>query len=382
MINQVHRVQFNFRSQDGFNGMFQALHALSLPIKRQIDRSRPQSATICLQDPAFSRVVSRESHPQMISNNFGLTQQILPGFDFTQRATSSHTAPAPPTSSGPENVERPFTAPVATSQMLPPKRQLPFPTPKPKSTLSSIVEQPSAKRAHTSNKAPARAKPRPKPNTPRKLKAHAMDKFTPSPTMTAGASSHEIAVHAPEALSSTESWNPPTSIQATPRLTLPSSRAYGLDKISLSQPSKALHQDSSSLMGPTFPYTPVQEENGRDAAEMMHSFTVATSETAPRTSSSPFKNLSSSAKMSSAIDKLSLEDVISRIDTWVRQYGNSSGPSPSIAENSSLAEYASKSNDERDVLLDNFICNALEDEHFVKFAEDVCGRLRRTGLML
>lgn len=86
--------------------------------------------------------------------------------------------------------------------------------------------------------------------------------------------------------------------------------------------------------------------------------------------------------MSSAIDKLSLEDVISRMDTWVRQYGNSSGPSPSIAEKSSLAEYASKSNDERDVLLDNFICNALEDEHFVKFAEDVCGRLRRTGLTL
>ena len=356
--------------------MFQALHALSLPIKRQTDRSRPHSAASYLQDLASSRGMSPRSQPQILSNPYG---SIFPTIDYGQRPTSSQTAPIPPVSSVFANVERPFTAPVATSQMLPPKRQLPFPVPKPRSTPSSTMQQSSTTKGQVKKKAPTKAQPRPKPNTPRKLKAPAVAKNVPLPGMTTTTSSQAIAVQAPEALNSAESWNPPPSAHANPELTLASSQVRRVNNDSLSQQSQDL--DLPSLVAPILQPTPPQEGFSKNAVDMMHRNTSAMSDNAAKESPLRFEELSSPVKTSSAIDSLPSEDLVFRLNTLVRQYQDSSISSSSVPDKSGLADYASKPDDERQALIDNFVCTCLEDENFMKLAEDVCVSLMRIGLV-
>lgn len=73
-----------------------------------------------------------------------------------------------------------------------------------------------------------------------------------------------------------------------------------------------------------------------------------------------------------------------RLDHWVRKYQNLPAPEPVVrpigTKNDQLAAYVAQTEEKRLEVIDEMLCECLDDENFVKLAEDVCGSWRRIGL--
>ena len=68
------------------------------------------------------------------------------------------------------------------------------------------------------------------------------------------------------------------------------------------------------------------------------------------------------------------------VDGWVRKYHDIPVPTRPQTSKDLLAEYASRSDEERAKVLDDMICDCLEDENFHKLVKDVENSWRRIGL--
>ena len=73
---------------------------------------------------------------------------------------------------------------------------------------------------------------------------------------------------------------------------------------------------------------------------------------------------------------------MSRLDSWVREYQHLPAPQPrdAAAAMEDLTAYAAQSKEERLAVIDEMICECLEDENFGKLVEDVDESWRRIGL--
>ena len=74
------------------------------------------------------------------------------------------------------------------------------------------------------------------------------------------------------------------------------------------------------------------------------------------------------------------DEILSSIDTWIRRYQDLPAPQPLSTPKDQLAAYAAKSDNERAQVVDNMICECLQDENFIQLARDVEGSWKRIGL--
>ena len=73
-------------------------------------------------------------------------------------------------------------------------------------------------------------------------------------------------------------------------------------------------------------------------------------------------------------------EFMASLDTWIRNYHHLPCPISGFTAADHLAEYAGRNDEERSQVIENMICECLQDENFGKLAEDVERTWRRIGL--
>lgn len=242
-------------------------------------------------------------------------------------------------SSAPETYSEPReTAAPTLSQMLPPKRILPFPPKKPKpatpepETAASNLNQESIQDgicpAVTAKKKPTRARTT-------KAKASASN---PRPPRTAKLPAN----------TNNSKRSEPASRTSTPKRTKRSANIVSpISPLIISPPEPA----------------PLPSKPARRASKPAH----------PAISNPIATN---------SLTAVEPAEFMSRLDSWVREYQHLPAPQPrdAAAAMEDLTAYAAQSKEERLAVIDEMICECLEDENFGKLVEDVDESWRRIGL--
>ena len=78
-----------------------------------------------------------------------------------------------------------------------------------------------------------------------------------------------------------------------------------------------------------------------------------------------------SSRPSPLFDTIQPEEFMASLDTWIRKYQDLPSPTPPLTAGDHLAKFAARSDGERARMIDNMICECLQDENFGKLAEDV-----------
>ncbi len=81
-----------------------------------------------------------------------------------------------------------------------------------------------------------------------------------------------------------------------------------------------------------------------------------------------------------SLSNIAPTEFLDSLDGWIRKYENLPAPKPPQTAKEQLAKYAKHSDEDRAKAIDNMICECLEDENFIKLVEDVEGAWRRIGL--
>jgi hypothetical protein len=272
----------------------------------------------------------------------------------THMPKSSPYDPKPPSSAPETYSERSEPPAVSLSQMLPPKRVLPFPSKNPKLPPSDpevITIRPSQATTEILPSIVAAAKkkkPRPK----------ITKKKTVAPNKARGPQTADTsATTQPPGLAETP-INPDTIyVPSTPEAA-PSSRNV-VSPISLSSPKGP----TDSHLGATSP----------SSAQPKKRLKVTQT---PQTGNNPLRAFA---------DTVEPAEFMSRLDTWVREYHQTlpcpKPPSPPAQTASdTLALYAAQSKEDRMAAIDEMICECLADASFGKLVEDVEDSWKRIGL--
>lgn len=402
----------NFRPESGFDVAHSALRALGLPIR---ERNQPANPFTSFAPMPTLPLTSQGSQHYQPAN-------VMPGLDFMSRPTTSNGTSnytpliaAPATSS-----ERPATAPMSFSQMLPPRRELPFakrpPEPQLPPPTEPPAENPSSDRAQDDQKPPAKRKPRAEPAKARKARGRAAVKKA-----TTGETSQELGLVP-------DSQGP--SSQAGPSKPAKAKKARGraaVTKATSGETSKQLEsvadsQGPSSQVGPSKPAAddqPIQTDQAVQATKtpsalggvtasniplismpnvenptntvspalgpdiskkVMASLPASESNACQDNGPSAHTQASTNASQLSQVAEVAPEEFMSRLDEWVRKYQDLPAPRPREAPPSDLAAYAAQSDEDRQAAIDSMICDCLEDENFVKLVEDVERSWKRIGL--
>ena len=266
--------------------------------------------------------------------------------------------PRPPNSAPETYSERSELPVVSLSQMLPPKRTLPFPSKNTKvppsdpdiataipSQAPAEVEVPTAVTASKKRKSRATAPQAKKAAAPKRVRGRKTNE--------------QNGKIEPIRLNETP-INPETiCVPATPEAA-PSSRKI-VSPISLSSPKR-----------------PADDHSGTTSTEH---------------ASEPSKRLRTATnhRQPFAADNQDVQpaEFMSRLDTWVREYHQTlpaPKPPPALASSSlatasdTLALYAAQSKEERMAAIDEMICECLKDPSFVKLVQDVEDSWKRIGL--
>ena len=403
----------NFRPESGFDSAYLAVQALGLPIR---DRS---------QQPinALSTTTNLPPLPQTSITQPPRSIGLLPSLEFNFRPTTSHGYEHRPSSSAPETPsERPSTAPMTFSQMLPPRRELPFfPTlPKPQNTgavpAALTASQPTSSQSQSSSITKPKRKGRTKPaqvnapesqtdsrhpaleigsrsstTEPKKRKSRAQPakkKASPGLTTTTIEKSTQtlepssmVAPHrradttnperqskntqlsqerqteGPRSCTSQQTQqNSPTTAAAVAIKPPPSTRN---DVKQQAHPPLVLHVGTKGMAA-------ISAKESKACLDLSSSSPAEASDAAPRSISST--------------GEISPEDYMSRLDDWVRRYEDLPAPKPRSTPVSDLTTYGAQSEEDRLAVVDDMICEYLEDENFIKLVEDVEKSWRRIGL--
>lgn len=267
-----------------------------------------------------------------------------------------------PPSSAPETYSERSELPVISlSQMLPPKRALPFPTKNIKATSSDsdvATATPSqASPADSTTIVTSTTKRKSRVTVPRVKKAAATKRVRGRKT------TEKSTVAQAARLNETPISSETICVPATPEAAPPSRKI--VSPISPSSPRRPADNDS----GPT------STEPAKPAERLP---------TVPD-HHQPFADC----------DSVEPADFMSRLDTWVRKYHQSlptprppaqpavaSSSSPLATANDTLALFAAQSKEERTAAIDEMICEYLGDPSFAKLVQDVEDSWKRIGLGL
>ena len=306
--------------------------------------SGPSSYHSPLQSPSHGYAGTLPNPLQ--SHQFTEGQKLLSSQDLDGRPFTSSAYSMPPSSIPERNPDRPATAPVTISQLMPPKRELPFPK-EPVKSATDRIAQAQGECETTDNTASQKATKTTKSRAKGKAKAQ-------MPTR------------------SSSRAKPKPSYGQTPaknRALLPKP---GLD--SMPQAIATLETVLPPGSPPKLPATkPVMTNTSQSIINTRNKSLVVIEESAPvpKQFSGDFENIGP-------------EEYMDRLDHWVRKYQDLPAPKPVVKPTSTdtdpLAAYAVQPEDKRLEALDNMICDYLDDENFVQLVEDVDNSWRRIGL--
>lgn len=312
-----------------------------------------------------------KSHNYGISASGGITHEVpttkmISSPEFTTQATTSRENEIRPTSSAPEPYrDRSSTAPLSLSQMLPPKRVLPFPAKltKPTTPTPNIEE---AIYSNSHDLTAAITSPAKEIKTITKLAASTEALATKMPERIA-----ENGQQQPETAEGPNSGEP-TDISSTAQALLEASEPGSTKvppktKTTLKGRAKATRKPRKSA---------VPKTRSKPAATGCSTRSSSPKRSLPPpTREQPSRNLFG--------DEIAPAEFMTRLDAWVREFQDLPAPKPrDLIEGNmnNLAAYAVQTRDERMAIIDDMICECLEDKNFVKLLEDVDQSWRRIGL--
>lgn len=349
---QIRRLQLKFKSDLAYDAMVGLFESLGFQITDRNSSELPNYPQVSSQPQyaGLSTSISQDRHPSapVISSNPVTGPLSLP--DSIPRATTSSGAEIRPTSSAPELCSvRPFTAPLSLSQMLPPKRDLPFP-PKQKKVATSSSEMAPASFLVDSQEAARNPV--------------AIDLNKISTATTNGANVLPFKTLANIAENPQNSVQPPGSTSALP----------DPDMIDVPRTPEVPQTVPEPGSTPTLPVKNAAKPRRKPASKPKK---VIEPSTNPKPHPGSSKTLN---KAPNVFEDVEPAEFMARLDGWVREYQHLPAPRPRAATSENLAAYAAQSKEERMMIIDDMICECLGDENFVKLAEDVGESWRRIGL--
>jgi len=403
----------NFRPESGFDAAYLALQALGLPI-----RDRSQQPT----NP-FSTTTSLSPLPQIFITQQPRSVGLLPSPDFDSRPTTTHGYEHRPSSSAADTPsERPYTAPMTFSQMLPPRRELPFAPllPKPQNNgavpAAQNASQPTSLQSQASSKIKPKSKSRAKmaqitapesqtdsghpalqsesqssTTEPKKRKSRAQPvKKKASPLLATTGTEKSTQTLAPSPVIAHHRLADTTNPERQSKNTQ-SSQKQQIEGQRVC-PSQQSQQDLPPTVAAVAIKPPASMRN--DVEQPAHAplvlhlgpkamAAISAKETNAR--QDPLKPGLAEAndatlRCLSSTGEISPEEYMSRLDDWVRRYQDLPAPKPGPSPVSDLTAYAAQSEADRLAVVDDMICEYLEDENFIKLVEDVERSWKRIGL--
>lgn len=307
---------------------------------------------------AYHSILSSPPHEQLMTQGnpcynrtITETQSLLPSPSFIERPTTSFSYSLLPSSAPEKTLDRPATAPITLSQLMPPRRELPFPKEPVGPITNQIaqtaqIEEPNEREAIDSTDSrkavktiKGRAKGTAKSQTSRP---------SSSRTKSRPSSRQQPAKDQP--------LLPKPAVELTPQPFTTSETLVPSSSITkLSVTKRVITDDSPSKV------------NARSKS-------LAATE----------KPIPIPEQFSKDFENIAPEEYMDRLDHWVRKYQDLPAPKPMVKSTSTkkdqLAAYAAQTEDERLEALDNMICDYLDDENFVKLVEDMDKSWRRIGL--
>lgn len=322
-----------------------------------------------------------KSHNHGIPVSAGITYKgpntiVIASPEFTTRATTPRENETRPTSSAPEPYrDRSSTAPLSLSQMLPPKRVLPFAT---KSTKPTTPTTPPAPTPNTETAIPSLAYELTTANTSPAKKI----KISTKPV----ARTEALATDTRERVAENEQQQQEPAIGPNEGATDISSVAQTLSEASepasTTVPPKAKTTSKARAKATPKPRKSAVPKSRTKSAAMG----------SPTRSSSLKQSLPASAREEGSQkvpsrnlfgDEIAPAEFMTRLDAWVREFQDLPAPKPReiiAGDINNLAAYAVQPREERMAIIDNMICECLGDENFVRLLEDVDQSWRRIGL--
>ena len=300
-------------------------------------------------------------------------RSLLPSPDLNSKMRYLNNHAARPVSAPEPNLASGLDETVPISQMLPPKRVLPFPEKPanrdvPSKTGSSKIqslEQPTE--SHVPQPQPKKkrtaAKPRTKKAAVSKSKS---DKSAPSNAP-------------PNALIESRTPNQDASGE------VPSSNAPFNKGSTLEVLEHTISKSSKDV-------TPPSSRGGTEASRKRPLSAIDDYELNKRqnqtSNKEPLPAPQSAAATQTAnalLSNINPAEYLDSLESWIRKYQDLPAPGtapapPVVTAKDQLAEYASKSDEERAKMIDDMICECLQDENFGKLADDLEGHWKRICL--
>ncbi|KAL8904253.1 MAG: hypothetical protein Q9171_007116 [Xanthocarpia ochracea] len=268
---------------------------------------------------------------------------LLPSPDIEKRATASSGHLFPSSSTPDEGPERPATAPLTLTQLMPPRRELPFAREPPGLKAPSDIVTIDETSQKAAKKPASRAKPKPKPK-PRKQ----------------------------------PSQPPSSSAKPRPASSKRSSAIQQTTLVATDEPSPVV--DTTPIATSDIPVLPTPSPTKSTISN--HVLTDISANKPPTRSKNtppPFSHTNT--------EDISPEEYMTRLDHWVRKYQdlpttNPKRPTalPPSTDKDQMAAYSAQTEEERLEALDNMICECLEDENFATLVADVEKSWKRIGL--
>ena len=371
--------------ESGFDVALDTLSSAGLPIRDkhqpQMPLMRPHSSQDAFLSSSQPRSQEYAGFPSKFSQSTDIftsnfdpatvpthLPMLLPSPEFHAPLNAFGSREIRPTSAPETQSERATVDSFQLSQMLPPKRELPFPEKKEKSPIqdaetpcSPEAQQPAKKnttaKAAISKKSAAKT-PRPKATKIKAAKGSSLKDKAPSSSAPKFYAKTLLEKEHPEnapSSSAPPSINPPHN---------PSARAVSPicdDLAPLSSPQTL----AASRKGP-------MSGLSSSASNVRHG-------QKPNKPSSPTKERQAQLP-NPVLLSINAEELLSSVDTWIRKYHDLPAPKPPQTAKDHLAVYAAQSDEDRAKAIDNLICECLQDENFGKLVEDVEGAWRRIGL--
>ncbi|KAL8651903.1 MAG: hypothetical protein Q9226_004492 [Calogaya cf. arnoldii] len=320
---------------------------------------------------------SRHSPTRTLPGSTGLP----PGLNLDERATTSYARPFPSSITRSESPERPATAPLTLTQLMPPRRELPFAKqPASQEIPSETVVEETPQKAVKRPTSRAKAKQTKQPSRPSSSKS--------KPKQTSASSKQDSA----------------TERSTIVRLkTGPMSDPKTTDPISCLPIMPTTSAAKNTTRNPILAEVSHNRPNtrSRNTASPFRTDPLAPSRTNTETilptnkeNIVPINTEDNSSANTKSIPQITTEDItpeeyMTRLDHWVRKYQDLPAPTaklkpatatPASTDKDELAAFAAQPEKERLAAIDKMICECLEDPNFATLCEDVEKSWKRIGL--
>ncbi|KAL8671155.1 MAG: hypothetical protein Q9168_004332 [Polycauliona sp. 1 TL-2023] len=404
---EVRRIQMNFRPDSGYDHAVNVFRAHGVPISdknlsppaSQGSLTRPVSLPLGNSNPyhylpsdlgiipTFDRACSfptSSSQPRLSGPQDSLHSptrlssghsSLLPDPNVEERATSSYVHSFSSSYGRDQSPERPATAPLTLTQLMPPKRKLPFAK---DSGLQSEVEgAETPKKAFGRPTSRAKAKQTKQPSRPsssRAKAASASSKAKPTSALSkqgTGAEKSMIVRLKTRSESQPTSTDPLSNVAMKP--TTSTAKTTGTNPVLTEISSNKPNTRSKSTTHPSLSNTNTILPSSAKPA------TLSNIENVPPTNTSN--------NPATGIENLSPEEYMTRLDIWIRKYQDLPIPTPSSKsavptsnDGNDLAVFAAQPEAERLSAIDEMICQCIDDPNFVVLCEDVEKSWKRIGL--